>query len=420
MSTAPAKQFKKTAKQREMLELANHHTYTLAYGGARSAKTTAYVRNTFLRATMCPSNHLIVRSCLNHVRTSIGKQTVPFVLNACFKGLNIKENRTDGFWTVPCKGGGESLVWLGGTDDKERMEKLLGLQYSTILANECSQIPFDAIPLLATRLAENSGLTLRFYLDANPPPKRHWLYKMFFEGTFPDGEPHGWDTATIQVNPIDNADNLPFEYLRMLQKLPKRQRDRFWNGLFLTDIEGALWTDQMLNVAKGKVPAELRKTVVAVDPAVTNNTGSDECGIGVCSLDVNDEGVVHDDLSGKMSTKTWAQRVVNACETYHANYVVAESNQGGDLVKDAINNIDPNIKVKLVHAAKGKLARAEPVAQLYEEGIERVCHTKTMPKLEAELTETVFANIKASPNRLDWLVWGLTELMIKKKMRINI
>ena len=413
--------FVKTPKQREALELANNHENFMAYGGSRSAKSTILVRNIFLRATKRTSNHLIVRFCYNHVRTSLGKQTIPFVLRSCFPNFKIQENKADGFYIVPAADGGESIIWLGGTDDKERMEKLLGFEYSTAFLNECSQIPWDAVPLISTRLAETSGLPLRMYFDCNPPGKKHWTYKVFMEGVYPDEEPHGWDMAHIRMNPRDNLANLPPDYIRRLEKLPKRQRDRFLDGLDLSDVEGACWTDLMVNIAKAREPAELRKTIVAVDPAVTNNTGSDECGIVICSLDVNREGVVHDDLSGKYSTRTWAQKVVHACHAWEANYVVAEVNQGGDLVEDAIRNIDSTIKVKKVRAAKGKLARAEPVAQLYEPdphtGATKVTHVKTMSKLETEMTETVLDQVKASPNRVDALVWGLTDLMIRSSSK---
>ncbi len=112
---------------------------------------------------------------------------------------------------------------------------------------------------------------------------------------------------------------------------------------------------------------------------------------------------------------------MGAYRTFEANEIVAEKNQGGDLVQDVIHNIDPTVKVHLVHASKGKLARAEPVSMLYEPKMERVAHLKDMPLLEAELTETVFSDITESPNRLDALVHGLTRLMIgKTKMRHHV
>lgn len=418
-SVSRSARFVKTQRQRELLSLANSHDYMLAYGGARSGKTAILVRNVFLRAVKAASNHLMIRRCYNHARTSLGRQTVPFVLDRCFRGVDIRENKNDGFWTVPVAGGGESYVWLGGTDASDRMDKLLGNEYSTVYVNECSQVPFDAITLLESRLAENSGLQRRLYLDCNPMGKKHWTYQVFFEGVFPDGERCEWDAAKIQVNPAHNLENLPVDYLKRLERLPKRQRQRFLEGLYLSDVEGALWTDQDINVSLAKEPAELVRTVIAVDPSVTARPGSDECGIMVCSEDEDGDGVVHRDCSGKLSTPRWARRVVNLYELYSANRVVAEANQGGDLVRDVIQNIDPSIRVDLVHAHVGKVARAEPVAGLYEQG--RIAHERRMPELEAELTETVFDDkLKVSPNRLDALTVGLTALFFPRQRRMQV
>lgn len=416
--------FKKTDSQGDQLQLANSHRHTLAYGGARSAKSTGFVRNIFLRAMKRVSKHLMVRFRFNHAHLHLGQETVPFVLKTCFPGADITLHSTPGVhWRVPVIGGGESTVWLGGTDNKERMDKLLGSEYSTILLNECSELPFDAVPQLDGRLAEKSGLKLRMYYDCNPTGKKHWSYQLFMKALFPDGEPCLWDTANIQMNPAGNYENLPVEYLAALNMLPKRQRQRFLEGLYLADVEGALWSDQMVNMARASYNSDvgLRKTVIAVDPSVSNNKGSDECGIVVVSEDVDRRGVVRADLSKKMSTRTWAQRVVNAYTTYEANEVVAEVNNGGDLVEQVIHNIDPNIKVVKVHAAVGKRARAEPVSMLYEPRQERVSHVEAFPELESELTETVFEDIKESPNRLDALVWGLSHLMItNRRARIYV
>jgi len=415
--------FKKTESQREQLALANAHTHTLAYGGARSAKSTGFVRNIFLRAMKRTSKHLMLRAHFNHANVSLGHETIPFVLKECFPGADIRPNKSLGYWSVPAADGGQSQVWIGGTDKKERLDKLLGSEYSTIFLNECSEIPFDAVPLLQTRLAETSGLKLRMYYDCNPTGKKHWAYQVFFKGLLPEGEPCEWDTANIQMNPAGNIENLPPEFLATLEKLPKRQRQRFLEGLFLADVEGALWTDQMVNMARASYDPSvgLRKTIVSVDPSVSNNKGSDECGIMVVSEDVDRRGLVRADLSKKCSTKTWAQRVVNAYYTYEANEVVAEVNNGGDLVEQVIHNIDPNIKVVKVHASVGKRARAEPVSMLYESRQEKVSHVGAFPELESELTETIFEDVKESPNRLDALVWGLSHLMIGKKgVRIHV
>jgi len=118
----------------------------------------------------------------------------------------------------------------------------------------------------------------------------------------------------------------------------------------------------------------------------------------------------------------WAQAAVNAYHKYNANFIIAESNQGGDLVKDAIHNIDPDIPVRLIHAKKGKFSRAEPVSELYEceEGqVPKVCHPYHLPELETELTEWVPFLSKRSPNRLDALVYAITHLLIKRTRKIR-
>lgn len=411
--------FRKTERQRQALELLNAHRHGMLYGGSRSGKTVACVRNVFLRAVKRESNHLIVRYRYNHARISLGHDTIPWVLKNCFPGLVAKENKSDGYWTIPTRHGGTSRVWIGGTDDEERVEKILGNEYSTIYANECSQIPFDAITILWTRLAENSGLRQRFYYDCNPPGKNHWTHKMFVEKVHPDGSPHKMDVAHLQVNPRHNLENLSPEYLAALESLPRRQRQRFLDGKYLSDVEGALWTDQMIVRARTNEPGDARKIAIAVDPSVTNNPGSDECGIVPCGVDYDGMGMVFDDLSGKMSTGRWARKVVAAYHAFEANEVVAEVNNGGDLVEDAIHNIDPFIPVVKVRASQGKRARAEPVSMRYEQG--HVAHLKDLPDLETELTETDLDEVKSSPNRLDALVWGLTHLMIgKSKSRYHV
>jgi phage terminase large subunit-like protein len=242
---------------------------------------------------------------------------------------------------------------------------------------------------------------------------------MFVEGVDPiELAPHGMDIGHTILNPRDNLKNLPESYLRSLESLPKRHRQRFLDGLYLSDVDGALWTDGMINDAKVKVSGEIVKTVIAVDPSVSSSATSDECGIVACSLDEFGDGIVNDDLTAKLSTRVWAQTVVNAYYKYDANEVVAEVNQGGDLVEDAIRNIDPNIKVVKVHASKGKFARAEPVSMLYEQG--KVGHAKSMPDLESEMTEWVPMQTKESPNRIDAVTWGITHLMIKPVKRREV
>jgi len=420
MREKQAKRFRKTEKQRLACEILNSHVHTMLFGGSRAGKTFIALRNIILRAIKTESRHLVIRRHFNHCKISIVFDTLPKVLKICFpelkSGIHYKLNRTDWFLEILTTDGKNwSTIWFGGLDDKDRSEKVLGNEYSTILANECSQLSYDSILTLRTRLAENSGLPLRFYYDMNPAGKSHWTYREFIERIIPNTkrEPSMLDSAFMLMNPADNLENLPEQYLKELQALPKRKRQRFLEGLFLSDIEGALWNDSMISAAYAKQYGEFIQTIVAVDPSVSHMPDSDECGIVVGSKDAEGNGIVQADLSGKMSTKTWAQTAVNAYYEYNANYVVAESNQGGDLVIDAIKAIDENVPVKLVHASKGKFARAEPVAELYELG--RIAHTDQFLDLESQLTEYVPINSKKSPDRLDALVWLITFLLLKVK-----
>jgi len=409
-------EFKKTEKQRELTHLQIKHIFTMAYGGSRSGKTLITLRNIVIRACKVKSRHLVCRFRFNHCKQSIVLDTLPKLMELCFPNLPFTLNKADWFLTLP----NGSEIWFGGLDDKERVDKILGNEYSTVFLNECSQMSWDAVTTVMSRLAEKTSLVNRMFFDCNPVGQKHWTYTVFMLGQDPktkepvaNFELYG----NMRINPGDNLANLPALYIKMLEGLPKRQRKRFLEGRFLKDVEGALWTDEMVEAAKAKKHGEIVRTVVAVDPSVSHNPTSDECGIVVCSADENRDGVVQEDLSGKYSTKTWAQRVVNAYHKYDANCVVAEVNQGGDLVKDAIQNLDSSIKVVTVHASKGKFARAEPISMLYEQG--RVSHAKELIELESEMTEWVPENTKESPNRIDALVWGLYYL-IKPKPMIHI
>lgn len=406
--------FKKTKKQVEACELLNNHENILLEGGSRSGKTTIMVRNVILRAVKKQSRHLITRFRFNHAKTSLWYDTIPKVMSKCFPDLRYKSNKSDWFITVPTVNGKTSEIWIGGVDDKERVEKILGNEYSTIYANECSQISYNAILTLQTRLAENSGLSLRFYYDENPPTKRHWSYQYLIKGVYPGTrEKHGMDICDLLMNPVHNKPNLPQVYLDRLKKLPKRERDRFYHGLFGSGIEGALWDEIMIEGARFLQTGTPIQTCIAIDPTVSDNKQSDECGMVAASVDELSQGILHEDLSGKMSTHTWAKRAVAAYHHYEANYIVAEVNQGGDLVEDVIRNTEggKNIKIIKVHASKGKFARAEPVSNLYEQG--RIGHDGDFPDLEDQMVSYIPLESKSSPDRLDALVWAFTQLIIK-------
>ena len=184
------------------------------------------------------------------------------------------------------------------------------------------------------------------------------------------------------------------------------------NAEMLEDIPGSLWARSNLDEHRVHQLPDMRRIVVGVDPSITNTEGSDETGIVIAGLAENGHAYVWGDDSKRMSPKEWGQAAVSRFLADSADLIVAETNQGGDMVVDTIKAVNPNVNVKKVHASRGKFTRAEPVAALYEQG--RVHHVGCLEALEDQMCSfTSDFDRKAqgfSPDRVDALVWALTEL----------
>lgn len=233
--------FVRTAKQVEQAEiLFGDKKHVMSYGGSRSGKTFGICRSMIVRASYVKSRHLCVRIKFNHAKTSLFMDTFPKVFELCFPDMPYKENRSDWFFTLP----NGSEIWIGGVDEKERVEKVLGKEYSTVFFNECSQIPYSSVTTVLTRLAENNDLTNMAYYDENPPTKRHWSYPLFVKGLDPlTWEPRkdAHNYTSILMNPADNLENIDPDYLDILNNLPERDRQRFLRGEFTDDSNGSIY-----------------------------------------------------------------------------------------------------------------------------------------------------------------------------------
>jgi phage terminase large subunit-like protein len=190
------------------------------------------------------------------------------------------------------------------------------------------------------------------------------------------------------------------------------------DGEIVRDLDGALWPWWALEAARRGSPLEADRIVVAVDPPMTGGRDADECGIVVAGVaragppqDWRAEVIADESVRG-VSPQVWAERAVAAFRRHRADRLVAEVNQGGDLVATLIRGVDPMIPYRAVRASKGKEARAEPVAALYEQG--RVRHRAAFPELEAQMAAMTVGGYvgQGSPDRVDALVWAITELMI--------
>jgi len=230
------------------------------------------------------------------------------------------------------------------------------------------------------------------------------------------------DTVVTRGATIDNAANLPQSTIRQLYeryagtRLGRQELD----GEILEDIPGALWTREMIDAARVKnVPKDLERVLVAVDPATSSAEGADEHGIVVVGLARDNEGYAHgyvlEDASCKGTPEDWAKAAVRMYRKWEADKIIAEKNQGGEMVASVLKAQDRTLPVKLVHATRGKIVRAEPISALYEQG--RIHHVGRFDILEDQMctfsVDQVRNSSTGSPDRVDALVWGLTELFEK-------
>lgn len=405
--------FKKTPKQAEAVRLlAAKAKFALLYGGSRSGKSFIIIRQIIIRALKEPgSRHLVVRFAFNHAKQSLWHDTIPKCLELCFPGVKPTENKTD--WFLEFENG--SQVWIGGLDDKDRTEKVLGNEYASIFVNEASQISYSSYCLLLTRLAQNTGLVNRMYVDCNPPATTHWVYKLFIKNVNPETEAELNKElyASMRMNPDDNIDNLPPDYIdSVLGTLSKRQQDRFRYGIFLDDVEGALWTWDMIEKYRVQELPELVRVCIPIDPAVTANDASDETGIIPVAKGVNGHFYIIGDYTGKYTPEQTARRISVAYDDKKADMVVGETNNGGDYIETVLKLVGGEMPYTGVHASRGKFTRAEPIALLYSQG--RIHHYGKYPKLEDEMTQWIPNSGAKSPNRIDALVWGITYLLDEK------
>lgn len=230
------------------------------------------------------------------------------------------------------------------------------------------------------------------------------------------------DAATVvtRSRTLDNAAHLAPTFLTDVlaryggTALGRQELD----GELVLDDADALWKRETIELSRRKVVPELKRIVVAVDPPITSGAKSNACGIVCVGLGVDGRCYVLEDASVKrMRPLQWAEKVVAVFKRWEADRIVAEVNQGGEMVRELLMQADASVPLKSVHATRGKRARAEPVAALYEQG--RVSHVGGFPALEDEMCSAIGEG-SASPDRMDALVWAVTELMLRKRAEPKI
>lgn len=226
-------------------------------------------------------------------------------------------------------------------------------------------------------------------------------------------------TVVTTGSTFDNSANLAAPYLQAVKSQyegTRLGRQELYAEI-MDEASGALWNRQLLEQCEVDIPdpvefaKTLNRVVVAIDPAVTSNAESDMTGIVVAGIDINGTSYILEDATDRYSPEQWATKAVDLYFKYSADRIVAERNQGGDMVRHTIQTVNEVIPLRLVHASRGKFARAEPVSALYERN--KVKHVRGLDELENQMVQWEPLGSIGSPDRLDALVWALTDLALQ-------
>lgn len=419
--------------------------FILVFGATGGGKTFVIAKNILDRAENAPgSRHLVLRSTSVDCRSMVFNQTFKDVINAKYANPSLGTTsawdymRETGAITIDPMAiklpNGAQIDFKGL--DNNNVDRVLGSDYATIFISEVSTIDdYTLISTLETRLRQrvmttnDKPMRMKFIMDCNPPSKRHWTYATFYEGLNYDtrqkhDDPHAYQAYKIQSEA--NKENLADGYIERLTGSYKGdyvRRKRFLEGMWYDEVENPLFSGNDIQRYRlpPVAPADIdgcgfKRIVVAVDPATTSHKGSDETGIIVAAEDEDEEYHVLADLSGKYQPAQWGQVAADAAELWKADEIIAERNQGGDMVYSTIRTIDANVRITTIHASRGKDIRAGASSTAYSQG--RVHHRGVFQELEDQLVEfEVGFNRKKkgySPDRLDALVHGLNSLLGEK------
>jgi phage terminase large subunit-like protein len=288
----------------------------------------------------------------------------------------------------------------------EEPERLRGPQFEKSWADEICAWKYDQDTWDMLQFTMRLGRNPQICITTTPKPRP--LIRALADDP---------NTVITRGSTFDNKENLSNVFLEGIENKYKGTRlgQQELYAVLLDEAEGALWSRQMLEDATHDATQplpEMKRIVVAVDPAVSNKTVSNLTGIVVAGIDHDNVGYVLDDCSARLTPQQWAGRVVQMYEKWDADRIVAEGNQGGEMVRSTIQTAWAEAPIKIVHASRGKAARAEPVAALYEQG--RIKHMRVFEELEQQMVTWEPLSGEGSPDRLDAMVWAFTDLMLKR------
>ena len=391
--------------------------YFMITGGRGSGKSYAVSTAVCMDQSTATYNTLYLRQTLVSAHISI----IPEFWEK-IELLNLTDKYDRGLTEISCRFSPWKIFFRGIQTSKGSNEAQLKSikRVGSALIDEAQEVTDEAAFDRIDFSLRDKGIKNRVFFSLNPTNTKHWIYRRFFKerGIPDDFNGIAGDTCYIHTDYRDNRENLDPDFLRLAEDCRRNNPAKYRNiflGFWAGEVEGALWTEEMIDAWRVEsAPPDLDRIVVAVDPAVTSADDSDETGIVVAGVK-RIRGEAHyfilADRSKHSSPQTWGAAVVNAYREYHADRVVAEVNNGGDLVEIMLKGFGARIPYKALHASRGKLVRAEPVAALYERGL--VHHVGRFGLLEDQMRTYQGRDTEKSPDRMDALVWALTELSSK-------
>lgn len=378
--------------------------YKGAHGGRGSAKSHFFSESAIERCVQYPGTRIVCvrevqRSLKESVKRLIEDKIQAFELGSIFNALN------DSIGTP----GGGVIVFQGMQDHTaESVKSLEG--FDIAYTEEAQTLTARSLEMLRPTIRKPGS---ELWFGWNPRSADDPVDKLLRGTTIPP------DAIVVRTSYRDNPWFPPeLEVERQFDYKNNPQRyAHIWEGEYEPQAIGAIWDRATINRNRRDSAPSMSRILIAIDPPISSEPGSDEAGIIVGGLGDDKRGYVLADHSCRGTPQEWAERAIDAYDLYEADAIVAETNQGGEMVAHTIRSVRPGLKVIEVKATRGKHIRAEPISALY--GLDRISHVGAFPELESQMCLMTADGYQGegSPDRVDSLVWLFTELFPKMTRR---
>lgn len=382
---------------RVYLPLLGAGRYKGAHGGRGSAKSHFFAEALVERCLINPGTRWV---CVREVQKSL-KESVKRLVEDKIQAWGVGAQFESRFDSTITPGGG--LILYQGMQDHsaESIKSLEG--FHGVWGEEAQTMSARSLEMLRPTIRMPGS---ELWFSWNPRSATDPVDDLLRGMKPPAG------TVVVKANWRDNPwfpQELEDERTHDLAAKPDRYM-HIWEGDYEPTAIGAIWDRLVIHRGRVEAPPELSRIVVSIDPAVSGQPGSDEHGVIVCGIGANGRGYVLEDLTCRGGPEVWSRVAVVAYDKWHADAVVIERNQGGDMCRHTLRTVRPSLPVIEVVASRGKHVRAEPIAALY--ALSKISHAGTFSALEQQMCQMTAGGYagEGSPDRVDALVWGLTQL----------